>query len=432
MSALHLSPKTGVLGIVLFVLLVIWISFHRQIQSSLSVRLFLSSKNAHEEFFEELAKQVKDPVDFLQRSWATGRVTHRQLVATFLKDNATSNSPWLSRADPLVLACTVDADASVRELGLAILEAQRSPWLFQAARAQLDDLDPLVRMLGLDYVRKSDPKRAVPILIRLLDDPDLRIVVAAEVGLMRASAEDYGVRARLAIPPQEGAHLGRLDPANVEAIRRGVEQRKAWWRVHQKDYDIVDSPAPLPTPFAPDQPRLPAPDFTLRDLEGKSLSLSKLKGKVVLLNFWATWCTACLAEIPDLIALRETVGSQVVILGVALDGVPDEHGDAPGFEHNEKAQREGTSVRAVRVKVRRAAKMRRINYPVLLDPKNSIGGQYNGGELPTTVILDAEGRVRRRFIGERNLSVFQAMVAEAEKPLTTERARLQAQANTWR
>jgi len=72
----------------------------------------------------------------------------------------------------------------------------------------------------------------------------------------------------------------------------------------------------------------------------------------------------------------------------------------------------------------RAARIRR-----RLGERCSVGGQYNGGELPTTIILDAEGRVRRRFFGERDLAVFQAMVAEAEKPLTTTRARLQAQDN---
>ena len=75
------------------------------------------------------------------------------------------------------------------------------------------------------------------------------------------------------------------------------------------------------------------------------------------------------------------------------------------------------SVNAVHAKVERAVRARRINYPILLDPKNSVGGQYNGGELPTTVILDAEGRVRRRFIGERSLPVFEAMVEEASRPL---------------
>jgi hypothetical protein len=63
--------------------------------------------------------------------------------------------------------------------------------------------------------------------------------------------------------------------------------------------------------------------------------------------------------------------------------------------------------------VARAVQARGINYPVLLDPDNEVGGRFNGGELPTTVILDASGRVRRRFIGERSLKVFKAMLAEA-------------------
>jgi thiol-disulfide isomerase/thioredoxin len=412
-----------VLIIILLALVATYASFHHQIQRSLTVGLLLDSKNPREESFEYTANQVSDPVDFLRRAWATGKITHRQLVAEFLKSNAVRNSSWLSGAEPLVVACTMDADASVRELGLATLEARHSPRLFEAAQAQLEDIDPLIRLLGLNYLRPSDPKKAVPILIRFLNDPDLRIVAAAEVGLMRATGEDYGVRARLAIASQEGNAAGKVDPANVEAIRRGVEQRKEWWLKHQNDYELPPgSPASLPELRLPDIGRPPAADFTLRDLQGNKVSLSNFKGRVVLLNFWATWCTACLAEIPDLVALQQTLGTKVVILGVALDGVPDEDGDNHG-ERDEKSTQANSSPSSVRAKVQHAVKARRINYQVLLDPKNSVGAQFNGGELPTTVILDSEGRVRRRFIGERNLAVFQAMVAEAAKPLTTGQTR---------
>jgi thiol-disulfide isomerase/thioredoxin len=143
------------------------------------------------------------------------------------------------------------------------------------------------------------------------------------------------------------------------------------------------------------------------------VKLSEFRGKVVVLNFWATWCTACLAEIPDLVALQRKLGDPVAVLGVALDGVPDEDGESEGDEA--KSGKPNTSVKAVRAKVERAVKARGINYTVLLDPKGSVGGQYNGGELPTTVILDPEGRVRRRFVGERSLEVFEAMVAEAAR-----------------
>ena len=58
-------------------------------------------------------------------------------------------------------------------------------------------------------------------------------------------------------------------------------------------------------------------------------------------------------------------------------------------------------------------KARGINYPILLDERNEVGGRYNGGELPTTVIVDTQGNVRRRFIGARSLPVFEAMITEA-------------------
>jgi hypothetical protein len=151
-------------------------------------------------------------------------------------DNATSNALWFARAEPLVLAGAVDGDASVRELSLAALEISRNPRLFEFAAAQLEDLDPLVRLLGLDYLRKVDPQHAVPVIIRLLDDPDLRVVAGAEIALMRWSGEDSGVRTRLSIPTPEANHPSRVDPANVEIIQRGVERRKAWWNLHAKDY----------------------------------------------------------------------------------------------------------------------------------------------------------------------------------------------------
>jgi thiol-disulfide isomerase/thioredoxin len=314
-----------------------------------------------------------------------------------------------------VLAEATDGDASVRELALAALEASQSPRLFESASAQLDDLDPMVRMLGLDYLRKADPQRSVPVVMHLLDDADLRVVAGAEGALMRWSGEDYGVRARLAIAPQEGVHRGQVDTANADTIRRGVERRKAWWKLHGKDYPA--SPEQFGGLETNGATRLPTPDFTLRDLNGKTVHLEQFRGKVVLLNFWATWCTACLAEIPDLIALQNSLGKQVAILGVALDGVPDEHGDVPGEEVGDKSEQRECSLEKIRTKVARAVKARGINYTVLWDPKSSLGAQFNGGELPTTVIIDAEGRVRRRFIGERNLTVFQAMIGEAARPI---------------
>jgi len=378
--------------------------------------LFLNSNNPREELFEELAREGDDPLKFLQRSWATGKIVHRQFVASFLKENAAANLPWLPRAEPLMLDCVNDADLSVRELGMAALEATHNPQLFDAAKAQVHGLDPFVRLLGLGYLRKSDPKKTLPILIRLLDDPDLRVVTEAEAGLMRWSGVDFGVRLHMAIPQGSNGSPDQIGPANAEAIRRGIEQRKQWWQIHQNDYSAIpNSSSSFVNNESAHSARPPAPNFNLRNIDGKSVSLSDFKGKVVLLNFWATWCTACLAEIPELVALQKKLGNQVAIIGIALDGVPDEHDDVPGHDGDGKPDSNRTSLNAARAKVQRFVETHQINYPVLLDPNNSVGGQYNGGELPTTVIIDADGRVRRRFVGERSLGVFEAMIAEAQK-----------------
>jgi peroxiredoxin len=298
----------------------------------------------------------------------------------------------------------------VRELALATLEAERNPQLFDAARTQLTDADPMVRLTGLNYLRKIDAQRGVPIFISLLDDSDLRIVAAAELALSRWTGEDYGVRARLAIAPQEGDQAGRVDPGNVEAIHKGVEQRKHWWQVHSKEFPA--SPSGTFMSIKPDFNRPPATDFRLNDINGRALRLNDLRGKVVLLNFWATWCPACITEIPDLVALQREHGQEIAVVGVSLDGVPDEEGEQEETQgHNGKPDR---SVKSIQAKVARIVQARGINYPVLLDPHGSVGGQYNGGELPTTVLIDKEGRVRRRFIGDRSPAVLAAMIAQIQ------------------
>jgi thiol-disulfide isomerase/thioredoxin len=389
-----------------------WVLFHRQITNELSLHLFLSSENPREEVFEELVTEAKDSIGFLNRAWQTGKVVHRQFVAAYLKDSATKNAPWFPHAEPLLFACVSDADASVRELGLAALAASKNPGLFEAARFQLGDLDPLVRQLGLGYLRKFDRQQALPILIRLLDDPDLRIVTEAEVGLARWTGEDFGIRTRMAIPDASAARRGEIDPSVVETIQRGIQKRKDWWKTHKDEYASHTDSKP-PFTFSTESYRLPVANFKLSALDGKPVRLSDFRGKIVLVNFWATWCTACLAEIPDLVALHNKSNDEVAILGIALDGVPDEHGDLPDEESHAKPHSKGSSSKAIHAKVDRAVKLRKINYPILLDPRNSVGGPFNGGELPTTIIIDKQGHLRRRFIGERSLKIFEAMIAEA-------------------
>ena len=127
-----------------------------------------------------------------------------------------------------------------------------------------------------------------------------------------------------------------------------------------------------------------APEFRLKDIEGRSVSLSDFHGKVVILDFWATWCPPCRREIPDLISLQSQYKEQgLQIVGVALDE-PD--------------------------KVKEFAQYTGMNYPVLLgnDDVSALYGGISG--IPTTFIIDRNGKIAERFVGFTERSVFESKV----------------------
>lgn len=127
-----------------------------------------------------------------------------------------------------------------------------------------------------------------------------------------------------------------------------------------------------------------APAFTLTNLDGKSVSLSDFRGKVVVLDFWATWCPPCKREIPDFIDLQKEYGSQgVQIVGIALDE-PE--------------------------KVQAFARQNGMNYPILLG-SDEISLRYGGiSGIPTTFIIDKSGKIVNRFVGFRPRQVFETEI----------------------
>jgi thiol-disulfide isomerase/thioredoxin len=128
----------------------------------------------------------------------------------------------------------------------------------------------------------------------------------------------------------------------------------------------------------------PAPDFKLTALDGKPLTLAALQGKVVLLNFWATWCGPCRAEIPDLVALQERYNGRLQILGLNVD---DEEADIKLY-----VQETG------------------INYPVAMT-SNDVRIQFGGiPALPTSFVLDTEGRVVQKHVGLWNPAVYETEI----------------------
>jgi thiol-disulfide isomerase/thioredoxin len=125
-----------------------------------------------------------------------------------------------------------------------------------------------------------------------------------------------------------------------------------------------------------------APDFDLKRLDGKNLKLSDLRGKAVLLNFWATYCGPCKIEMPWFVELQKEYGPQgFQIVGVAMDDASNED-------------------------IAKFAKEMGVNYPILLGTE-SVGQSYGGvNALPTTFFLDRDGKLIAREFGLQSRSVF--------------------------
>ena len=119
----------------------------------------------------------------------------------------------------------------------------------------------------------------------------------------------------------------------------------------------------------------PAPDFTLKTLAGEDVALSSLRGKVVLLNFWATWCPPCKEEIPSMVKLnRIMAGKPFQMLAVSID--------EGGKEDVERYFKEAG-----------------MTIPTLLDTTQSVGAQYGITGVPETFVIDQKGVILKKVIG---------------------------------
>ena len=120
-----------------------------------------------------------------------------------------------------------------------------------------------------------------------------------------------------------------------------------------------------------------APDFTLRSVGGANVRLAEQRGQVVMVNFWATWCTPCLQEMPHLSRLYERYrASGFVLLGVNIDDDP-------------------------RAAAALATKLG-LRFPVLLDTDKKVSRIYDMSAMPATLLIDRDGRVRHIHRGYRD------------------------------
>lgn len=125
------------------------------------------------------------------------------------------------------------------------------------------------------------------------------------------------------------------------------------------------------------------PSVTFKDLQGNNVALSSLKGKVVLVNFWGTWCEPCRGEIPILIAMQQKYGSKgFTVLGVATN---DDEKAVDPFIHNTQFNVDGHQMT--------------MNYPIVMgsdDISTKFGGLLG---MPTSFLISRDGKIIKRYIG---------------------------------
>jgi thiol-disulfide isomerase/thioredoxin len=132
-----------------------------------------------------------------------------------------------------------------------------------------------------------------------------------------------------------------------------------------------------------------APDFSLESLDGKTMRLSDLRGKAVLLNFWATWCGPCKIEMPWFVELQNQYASQgLQIVGVAMDD-------------------------ASKQDIAKFAKDMGVNYPILIG-KEAVGDQYGGvPALPESFLIGRDGKIVDKIIGLRGKAEIEDSIKKA-------------------
>lgn len=141
---------------------------------------------------------------------------------------------------------------------------------------------------------------------------------------------------------------------------------------------------------ASESSRPAAPDFSLRDVDGVVYSLRDYRGKVVFVNFWATWCPPCRREIPDLMELQDEHRGDLVVLGISLD-------------------REGVA------KVKPFVEAMGISYPILVNGDDVAArfGPFNS--IPMTFVVDREGRIAEQIVGLRSKEYLHGIVEELKQ-----------------
>lgn len=173
----------------------------------------------------------------------------------------------------------------------------------------------------------------------------------------------------------------------IGIVQRNIEEKQSTDRLNEGS-DV----AFLPTDEGLAKGEM-APDFELTTLAGEPVKLSDYKGKKVILNFWATWCPPCRAEMPDMqkYYAEQAPGENVEILAVNLT-TADKGMEAINSFVDEF----------------------QLTFPVPMDTEGDIGEIYQAASIPTSYMIDTEGRVQNKIVGPMNEQMMEDFIANME------------------
>ncbi|MEI7769944.1 MAG: redoxin domain-containing protein [Chloroflexales bacterium] len=265
----------------------------------------------------------------------------------------------------------LDSQAGSDEIGAAY---QRQRERYNPDRVA--DLDDDLRRVAAERTAEIDRAYAI------LSDPARRRQYDVSIGVAPPDRGTARVSARRQISPRE-----RMFAA--VGVAAALALVAAIWVITGRGADVQSQ--------AMGEVNRPAPAFSLQTVAGDSVSLTAYRGKVVLVNFWGTWCEPCKREMPALQAANQRYGDS----GLAIIGV--------NLTDDEKMQ--GTSEDAIRAFVAQY----NLTYPIALDRDGSVTNAFRVFPLPTSFFIDAQGRIRYVHVGELTLDDVTARFTELQR-----------------
>ncbi len=264
--------------------------------------------------------------------------------------------------------------------------AQKQEIVWTAQEKPIYDQIKTLRSLPDDL--RAHTTKDIALKIRALPPSENKLQLATYLA-NRATEGDFGHDTLQEVSTTLAGALQQAPPETKPAVSSDAYDELAQLVRYEHVQTTLDTPqfkAAMAKLEAADQERQKV-DFTLTDLQGKTWTLKDLKGKVVLVNFWATWCPPCRKEMPDLNALYQRFKDQ----GFVILAISDEDVD----------------------KVKPFIAERNISYPVLLDPGRKVNQLFQVAGIPKSFVYNREGKLVAQSIDMRTQKQFLEMLSQA-------------------